>query len=118
MAVLIAATAVLLVGQHLQVGFDEYRTERRQVNLIALTDAALAEAMAGLAADPGFTGAPEHPFGNGTVGSTVAPAGSGLVTVIASARYGGWQGELVAEVEVAGPRVVRWSRSQKPVAHQ
>jgi ABC-type Co2+ transport system permease subunit len=116
MAVFIAATAVLLVGQHLHIGFSELQTERRQVNLIALSDAALAETLAGLAADPSFSGVSAHPFGNGTIASTVSPAGHGLVTVVARARFAGWQGTLKAEVEVTGPRVVRWSRSQKPEA--
>jgi hypothetical protein len=113
MAVFLVATAVLLIGQHLHIGFGEYQAERRQVKLIALTDAALAETLAGLAADPSFSGVSEHPFGNGTVASTVSPAGPGLVRITAKASFAGWQGALKAEVEVAGPKVVRWSRSQK-----
>jgi hypothetical protein len=87
------------------------RYDYRNVVLTALSDAAMAETLAGLDADPAFSGIDERPFGAGRISSSVATTPFGLRLVTAVGEYQGWR--LVVRVEVAmepGPRVVKIER--------
>jgi hypothetical protein len=111
-AMALVAVAVMTASQLLQTRFDEFRVEERQVALTALTDAALAETLAGLAASPAFAGVPEHVFAQGRIGSTVRPFGPGTVEVTARGTRHDASARVVAEVDLSGPRpkVLRWTR--------
>ena len=117
-ATALIAAAVMLVGRHLQIRYDEYRLDKRDVHLVALSDSAVAETLASLAADSGFPGIPSRPFGGGTVGSRVVPNGADSVTVEARGTYAGWMMTIRAEVSLSasGPRVMQWKRGTQPTS--
>jgi hypothetical protein len=114
-ALTVVAGAVLLVASHLQASQLTLRHDHRSAVLDTLTDAAFAEALAGLSLDPNFIGLPSHAYGQGVIASAVGPAGETSRSVIATARYQGWTGRISAEVDVStGPLVMRLYRSQSP----
>ncbi len=100
---LVAASLTL----HLRLSRDEAQSLRRT----ALADAALAEALAGIAYDAGYPGAPDHAFGEGTIGSEVDALGGGRYLVRVHGAYAGRIRAARAEV-LRSPsgevRVVRW----------
>ncbi len=122
-SVLFAIVAMVLTGVAMMMVLDavnhdigQLRLEERSTQLVALTDAALAETLAGLAADPAFAGVGRRALGEGQIASSVAAGADGVTVVRARAWFGGWRGELAADVRLGadGPRVVRWSRSTAP----
>ena len=102
-----AATAVA-ISLHLETRASQQ--EARRIRLVALGDAALAEALAELARSKGYLGSPEHPFGNGTIGSTVSALSANRFEITATASFRGWQRTSTAEVVTtgSGPAVVSW----------
>lgn len=107
------AGSVLLVAGVVASRQPSSRYDYRNVVLTALSDAAMAETLAGLDADPAFSGIDERHFGAGRISSSVATAPFGLRLVTAVGEYQGWR--LVVRVEVAmepGPRVVKIERRQ------
>lgn len=102
-----AATAIAV---SLQLESRTSMQEARRIHLVALGDAALAEALAELARSRSFQGAPEHRLGNGTIGSTVRAVGANRFEIVTTARLRGWQQVVVAEVATGGsiPAVVSW----------
>lgn len=84
--------------------------ESRRIHLVALGDAALAEALAELARDEGFQGAPERRLGRGTIASSVRTLGLDRYEIVATATFSGWRREVWAAVDTSGstPRVRSW----------
>lgn len=103
-----AAAAAIAVS--LQLEARTSLQEARRIHLVALGDAALAEALAELAWSKGFQGAPEHGFGNGTIASTVRTLGANRVEIVATATHRGWERQVVAEVTTVGsvPALLSW----------
>lgn len=100
---LVAASLTL----HLRLSRDEAQSLRRT----ALADAALAEALAGISHDANYPGAPDHPFGDGTIGSEVDPLGAGRYRVRIRGAYAGRIRAARAEVlrsPTGEVRVVHW----------
>jgi hypothetical protein len=116
LVVAVMAVAVLLVFRHLQLRTSAVRLDERQIHLVALTDAAMAETMAGLSAGRSFGGVRPRGFDGGEISSTVTSSGRHTVAVQAIGRSRGWRGVLSARVvlEEDGPRIVSWSRRQGP----
>jgi hypothetical protein len=110
------ATAVALVLGDLNHRQHEFRREARVLTLTHLSDAALAETLAALAADPSSGGLRPRLMTGGTIRSTVSRVGEGSLRVVASARHDGWRGVVEARVVVGdgSPRVVEWSRRTEP----
>ena len=108
----VTMSALALLAASLSADLWEVRREIRTVNLVALTDAVMAETLAHLAVDERFTGVAERPFGDGLIASEVSSLGSRTVEVLARAAYGGRERTMRGEVQLilAGPRVVRWER--------
>jgi len=106
------STALAILGTSLQLRIRLVREDGQRVILGALSDAALAEALADLAQDPGYGGTPEHDYGGGRIGSEVAFLGPGSYRVVATATFAGRK--RVAEAAVAREpgraRVVSWAR--------
>jgi hypothetical protein len=105
------AGSVLLVAAVVASRQPSSRYDYRSVVLTALSDAAVAETLAELDADPAFPGIEARTFGAGRISSTVATTPFGLRLVSAVGEYQGWQS--VVRVEVAmepGPRVVTIER--------
>lgn len=114
-ALVVVAAAVLLMASQLESQQAAVRHDTRHLVLGTLADAAFAEALALLADDPGFVGAPARSFDRGTIASTVVPVGETSRQVVALASYQGWFATIEAEVDVAaGPRIVRLHRTQRP----
>ena len=92
--------------------------EERAVRVTALSDAAMAETLAELAASGvGFPGVTERPFEGGAISSTVRPLGAWEVEVTAVGRRDDWHAVVTARVWVKdGARVLWWQRTQGPVA--
>ncbi|HLE82732.1 MAG TPA: hypothetical protein VJG13_00210, partial [Thermoanaerobaculia bacterium] len=80
--------------------------------LLALTDAAVAETLADLAAWPVSPGVARRSFGGGTIASTVRRGGGESFTIVADATYR--RGRLSVEVKgrltELGPQVDAWRR--------
>lgn len=92
--------------------------EERVVRVTALSDAAMAETLAELAAGGvEFPGVIERSFEGGAISSTVRPLGAWEVEVIAIGRRNDWQAVVTARVWVKdGARVLWWQRTQGPFA--
>ncbi|MFV2074043.1 MAG: hypothetical protein ACC742_15535, partial [Thermoanaerobaculales bacterium] len=89
--------------------------EERHVRLTALSDAAMAESLAELARNPGFTGIPERRIEGGSIASTVRKVGLYEIDLEATGRRNGWRAVIVGRVDLEhGPRVLRWERTERP----
>lgn len=112
MLLLVLALGFAVLSEGVVARMREEQREAQSVRLTAACDAALAEAMAGLTASPGFSGLPPHPFADGTIESEVGGgSGSGRV-VRARATLSGKVREAEAEIAfVSGrPWVAKWRR--------
>jgi type II secretory pathway component PulK len=90
--------------------------EERAVRVIALSDAAMAESLAELAANGvAFEGITERWVEGGTITSTIRAMGEWEVEVVAIGRRQDWQATVQARVYLkGGPRVLWWQRTQGP----
>jgi len=106
--IVVMMTALGLLASSLRMGMQEVKRELRTVSLIALTDAAMAETLANLAADNNFDGVQEYRFGDGLISSEIRPLGPRKVEIRARASYGGHDRTLLAEVRLtpSGPLVL------------
>lgn len=117
---LLVGVAASLVAASLALESRHAIDEARRVQLTALADAAVAEALAHLAQDRGFPGRQESSLGGGSYESRTRSLGSDLVEVQVVARTGGWERRVRAVVRVAPTRarVVRWERLAEPQGSQ
>jgi hypothetical protein len=88
LAIFLVALALAMLSLSLLVRMRAVREESQGIVLSTLSDAALAEAMAHLAADSGATGVAEHAFGSGRIRSQVIPLGGSSYRIVATARLG------------------------------
>lgn len=110
---LLVSIALSLLAAGLQVRLRLVRQEAQILQLGALSDAALAEALYNLTYDRHFTGKDEHDFGGGTISSEVEHIAAEQYLVRATATYAGSERTVEAEVwrTYKGARVVRWRRT-------
>lgn len=101
LALLLLSVALALVAASLQLRMRLVLRESRSLTLTALSDAALAEALARLSEDAAFRGAPGHAFGGGSLESEVRPLSKVQFEVTATAAYAGR--ERVVEADVVRP---------------
>lgn len=116
LVIFLLSIALALLGASLQLRMRLVREEGRTVILGALSDAALAEALANLAQSASYSGTPEHELGGGRIGSQVEPLGAGIYDVVATATFGGRRRVVQAEV-VRQPGMARvrfWRRLAGP----
>ena len=114
-ALTLVAITVVVVAAEVQSRAAGVVLDERSVRLVALSDAAMAETMAELAAKKTFGGISERPFQGGSIASTVRSAGAWEVEVTAIGRRHDWSSTLVARVNIKNaPRVLRWKRDLKP----
>jgi Tfp pilus assembly protein PilX len=114
MVLLLASIAAALVASSLLLSLRVAREEAIQVQLQALTDAAMAEALASLARDPAFPGAEAHALGpraTGSIWSRVEALAPQRVAVRAGGSYGEHRRSVRADVVLGhwSPRVVSWA---------
>jgi type II secretory pathway pseudopilin PulG len=113
LAVFLVSIALALVAASLQLRMRLVQRESRAVTLMALSDAALAEALAHLSENAAFRGSPEHAFGGGSLKSRVQPISAIRFEIEATATYAGRSRTVEAEVirpPGETPRVVHWRR--------
>jgi type II secretory pathway pseudopilin PulG len=112
MVIFLLSIALALLAASLQLRMRLVREDAQTVVLTALADAAVAEAVANLARNPDYAGAPAHDFGHGRIGTQVSSPGPGLFDVVATATYAGRTRTVEAEVFRAPgiARVRRWRR--------
>ena len=110
---LLVSIALALLATALQIRMRLVRQEAEALQLGALSDAALAEALYGITYDAEFPGNDEHPFGPGGIASEVAKLGPNQYRVQATGIYSGQRRTVEAEVVRGerGARVVRWRRA-------
>jgi hypothetical protein len=106
------SVVLALLAESLLLRMRMARDEAETVAVGSLSDSALEEAMAELALDPYYSGAPKHDFGGGTLQTEVQLLGPGLYDVKATAVYAGRHRVVEAQVfRAAGAVTVRhWRR--------
>ena len=118
-ALLLALVVLFLVSSALSLLADGLalrnrlaKSEADSIHLTALTDAAVAEALAGLSQSIGYTGAAEHSVGTGTVQSRVTQLSSVQYQIDASGTYDSLTRQVTAVVQLnAGSlQVITWRR--------
>jgi hypothetical protein len=114
--ILIVASAVALISTFYRIETRASLQQSPQVRLVALNDAAVAEALAHLAESEGFRGQAPHDFGDGEISSAVSSLGDYRREIVASATYRGWTRRTRLEVTlvVGGPRVDSWAVHRGP----
>lgn len=112
LVLLLVSTAIGLLATTLHRQLRLVRQEAAALELRALSDAALAEALAELALDRNFAGSPEHPFGQGTIASEVEALATHRYRILARAERGLRWRTVEAEVQrIDGLlQVVEWHR--------
>ena len=108
---LVVASAVALIWGHYRLQMQLAIRQTRQVRLVALNDAAVAEALARLAQNPAFRGEASHAFGAGQISSEIRSLDDNRREILAAAKIGGWSRRTRLEVTLVanGPRVDTWS---------
>ena len=108
---LVSISLALLAGS-LQLRMRLVREDAETIILSGLSDAAVDEAMAGIAQDAEYTGAPPHDFGGGKIETQVQTSSPGLYNVIATATYDGRNRAVEATVvrNAGGVSISRWRR--------
>lgn len=106
----LVAVALTLLSGAVLVRLRQARHETAEVHRVALSDAAVAEALAALASDPDHPGASPHPFGGGTLASRVERVSTHRYRVLATAAWAGVEREV--ELDVA--RIARRVRAVDP----
>lgn len=97
------------LGLHLKLARDE----SQRIQLVAMSDAAVAESLAEMAADPGFGGLGRREFGPGQIESVIEILGPNRRRIIATSMLaGGLQLRVAAEVRLQGKDIVvtSWQR--------
>ncbi len=124
-ALVFALAALTLVAITLAAVVGELRSrgagvviEERAVRVTALSDASVAETLAGLAKyGSTYLGITERRFAGGYISSTVRPMGEWEAEVVAIGRDDNWQMTVRLRVTLqGGPRVVWWERTQHPIS--
>ena len=106
------SVALALLAESLLLRMRMAREEAETVAVDSLSDSALEEAIAELALDPNYKGAPEHNFGGGTLQSKVQSLGPNLYDVTATATYGYRHRVVEAQVFRGGGEITirHWRR--------
>lgn len=108
---LLVSAAAALVGESVAVRMRVGVEDGRRVDLESLADAALADALARLAADPDLSGLSERNYGRGAIWSEIQPVGAGQWRIAAGGTIAGDRRTVDAEARMTtdGLRVVSWS---------
>ncbi|HYU36115.1 MAG TPA: hypothetical protein VEW48_28480 [Thermoanaerobaculia bacterium] len=108
----LVSISLAILATALQIRMRLVRQEAQALELGALSDAALAEALYNLTYDQDFPGKGEHAFGAGAIASQVEKLGGNRYLVRATGTYAGQRRSVEAEVvrTYRGTRVVRWAR--------
>jgi hypothetical protein len=110
---LLVFTGLGLVCDALALRLKLAKAESDSIHLVALSDAAIAEALAGLSVTLGYPGAPPHAVGTGTVTSRVQQIDAQIYEIDATGSYDGQNRRVLAMVRVVagGLQVISWRRA-------
>lgn len=110
MVLFLLMLALALVDEALIARLRAIRDESRRVEIDALADAAMAEALANLAANPAYPGAAPHGLARGEISSRIVKLDLTRYEVTAEARFAGDRRALRAEVDLpwGRPIVASW----------
>lgn len=111
------AVGVVALSRSLDVHSDTYLLEVRTIKLRALTDAALAEAVAQLDATSSRRGISSHNLADGTIESTVTVQGGGAYRVVGTGHWRSWTAWVTADVRIdrdGRAWITRWERTLRP----
>lgn len=114
MLLLVLSLGLAVLSESLVARMREAQREIASLRLGAACDAALADALAGLAESSGFPGVAPHLFAGAVIQSEVEWIALDQRTIRVRARYAGRERHAEANVVLdltAGPRVVRWRRT-------
>ena len=114
---LLVSISLAILATALQIRMRLVRQEAEALQLGALSDAALAEALYNLTYNATFYGKEEHAFGPGGIASQVEKLGPNQYRVLATGIYAGQRRTVEAGVVRTpdrGARVVRWRRAGTP----
>lgn len=113
LVIFLLSIALALVAASLEIRLRQVRREETTLTLLALSDAALAEAVSDVAYDPTFAGVPAHRFGGGTISSRAQSVTPDVFQVVAMASYAGRRRAVHALVQrtPGGARVTYWERA-------
>lgn len=111
MVLFLLSVVLALLAESLLVRMRMARDEAETVAVDSLSDSAVEEAMAGIALDPDYPGAPKHDFGGGTIQTQVESSDHVLYDVTATATYGYRHRVVEAQVFRGGGVTLRhWRR--------
>jgi hypothetical protein len=110
LVLLLVMLGIGLVDGALVARLRATRDESLRVEIEALADAAMAEALANLAAATDYAGAPPHGFARGLISSRIVALAGSRYEVTASAALAGRTRSLRAEVDLpwGRPIVLSW----------
>jgi hypothetical protein len=110
LVLLLLMLGIGLVDDALGARLRATRDESLRVELDALADAAMAEALAGLAANASYPGAAAHPLARGAIASRVKCLEETRYEVTATGRLGERQRTLRAQIDLpwGRPIVLSW----------
>lgn len=108
---MLVASAAALLASHFSLKVRLVSEESRRIHLVALSDAAMAEALAELAAESSFRGHGERQFGDGRIASRVRSLPHDQAEITATATYRGWtrRSRALVALQPNGPVVLTWS---------
>jgi hypothetical protein len=119
-ALLLALIVIVLVGvagavltTSLGLHLHAARDETQRIQLVAMSDAAVAESLAELAASPGFAGVSKHDFGPGQIESSIQTVAASQRRIIAIATLtNGRELRVATDVRLlhTGLVVTSWQR--------
>lgn len=108
---LLVASAAALLASHLNLKARLVSQETRRIHLVALCDAAMAEALAELATRSSFRGHEQREFANGLIASRVRSLPDDQAEITALATYRGWtrRTRALVAIQSTGPVLLTWS---------
>jgi hypothetical protein len=111
-AIFLVSFALSLVGDGLALRSRTAQAEAAGVHLAALTDGALAEALAGLSQSVGYPGATSHALGTGTISSQVTRLNPQTFQIDVYGLYAGQKRHAMALVllNAGSLQVISWRR--------
>ena len=111
LAMAMAGMASLVLASLISSGLDSGRASERRIQLGALGDAAMAQALASLSADPISTGFARERLGEGWISARIEGTGA-TRTLVARGEWGDHHVLVDARIRLTaeGPRVEDWGR--------
>ena len=111
MVMILVAAAATMLATHYGFRARLVSQEARRIHLVALTDAAVAEALANLSDNSYFGGMPMRDFGGGRIASEIGSLPDERRTILATASYRGWTRKVRVQIclKIGSIEVESWA---------